>query len=53
MCYPRAGESRRGGQVRRWEDDFRLVVLEIWRRKSNDRRIWRALEVAHAEKQDQ
>ena len=45
--YPRDGKRRRGGQVKRWEDD----LPKGWRRMARDRHKWSGLEEAYVKGQ--
>lgn len=51
MWYPREGKRSRGRPRKRWEDDIKEVAGPLWRRTAMDRRKWRALGEAYAERQ--
>ncbi|GBP76676.1 Putative uncharacterized transposon-derived protein F52C9.6 [Eumeta japonica] len=45
--YPRNGKRKRGGQIKRWEDD----LPKGWRRSTGDREEWQKLGVAYVDRQ--
>ncbi|CAF4882123.1 unnamed protein product [Pieris macdunnoughi] len=45
--YPRNGKRKRGGQVKRWEDD----LPKGWRRSAKDREMWKRLGEAYVDRQ--
>ncbi|CAF4772984.1 unnamed protein product [Pieris macdunnoughi] len=45
--YPRNGKRKRGGQVKRWEDD----LPSEWRRSAKDREMWKRLGEAYVDRQ--
>lgn len=46
--YPRDGKRRRGRQQMRWEDELKLTAGSKWRRVAQDRKQWKLLEEAFA-----
>ncbi|GBP67407.1 Retrovirus-related Pol polyprotein from type-2 retrotransposable element R2DM; Endonuclease [Eumeta japonica] len=46
--YPRDGKRKRGRQHRRWEDELKLTTGPKWRRVARDRKQWKMLEEAFA-----
>ncbi|GBP07527.1 Putative uncharacterized transposon-derived protein F52C9.6 [Eumeta japonica] len=46
--YPRDIKKKRGRQHRRWEDELKLTAGPDWRRVSRDRKQWKMLEEAFA-----
>ncbi|GBP53710.1 hypothetical protein EVAR_39864_1 [Eumeta japonica] len=48
--YPRDGKRKRGRQHRRWEDKLKLTAGPNWRRVARDRKQWKMLEEAFANK---
>lgn len=50
--YPREGKRARGRPFQRWEDDISVAAGVLWRRKAQDRKLWKRLGEAYAEKQN-
>lgn len=48
--YPRDGKRKRGRQRKRWEDELKLTAGPNWRRVARDRRQWKMLEEAFAQR---
>ncbi|CAH2238257.1 jg11536 [Pararge aegeria aegeria] len=51
--YPRDRKRNRGRPYRRWEDDIKQTAGPNWRRVAHDRKQWRELEEAFADRQSE
>ncbi|CAH2237406.1 jg11261 [Pararge aegeria aegeria] len=51
--YSRDGKRNRGRPYRRWEDDIKQTAGPNWRRVAHDRKQWRELEEAFANRQSE